>query len=321
MSALHGLALLLAGGGLAAAQAGDGAAGPSPWYLERPAPAAPDAGGDRMIETALLLAATLQDGSVPGFYDGQFQHVADRFDELARIAHAPELHHVLRVVAVMAIAEAASGPAVEQALQPLLIPPLQEFGTEMQSADGLRAAADDPEWIASVRRADLSLYARFALAKDGQSRAILEKIEVLEQYVRSKLDRLLDPSIDSDAFADVRFGRQVLFDIGYHYQQFDDFENAALWFGRLCDHLPGHRETRWAHYNLACIRALGGRPDEALSHLAAAHAVGFTDAAWMEKDGDLISLRGRPEFRALAAAMRNQVPPLEPAPEPVGGGR
>jgi hypothetical protein len=60
-----------------------------------------------------------------------------------------------------------------------------------------------------------------------------------------------------------------------------------------------------AHYNLACIAALTGRPDEAVEHLRSAHAVGFTDVAWMEEDGDLASLRERADFRALAARMRN----------------
>jgi hypothetical protein len=110
-----------------------------------------------------------------------------------------------------------------------------------------------------------------------------------------------------------------MFNIGYHYQQFDDFEHASEWFRMLTDNLPGTVDTRWAHYNLACIAAIQGRPDEAMEHLRQANAVGFTDSAWMAEDGDLKSLRDRPDFKLLLAAMRNEAP-SPPGTEPPRGG-
>jgi len=91
---------------------------------------------------------------------------------------------------------------------------------------------------------------------------------------------------------------------------------AAHWFGLLCDNLPGHRDTQMAHYNLGCIDALTGHPEEAMEHLRAAHAVGFTNVEWLQEDGDLTSLRGRPDFAALLALMRNQAPPDAPQAPP-----
>ena len=159
-----------------------------------------------------------------------------------------------------------------------------------------------------MQRADISEHARFALAKDGEPERVLEKIRELERNVTRQMPDILDPTVDSDRDFVLAWKRQVVFDIGYHYQQFDDFEHASEWFRKLTDALPGHRETRWAHYNLACIAALQGRPDEAMDHLKAAWAVGFADVSWMQEDGDLKSLRERPDFQALVQTMRGQVP-------------
>jgi len=167
-----------------------------------------------------------------------------------------------------------------------------------------------------VERADLSLHARFSLAKDGQPRRVLEKIAELESLVHRRLPEILDPDVDSNGNPRMAWYRQVVFDIGYHYQQFDDFEHATEWFRRLTDELPGHSETSWAHYDLACIAALQQRPEEAVAHLRAAHAVGFTDVQWMLEDGDLKSLRDRPDFQALAEAIRSGG-----QPQPGGRGR
>jgi hypothetical protein len=132
---------------------------------------------------------------------------------------------------------------------------------------------------------------------------------------------ILDPTLDSDRFPNLAYRRQVVFDIGYHYQQFDDFANATRWFRLLTDALPGHRETRWAHYNLACIAALQRRGDDALAHLEAAWEVGFSDVRWMQEDGDLASIRDRPEFQDLIARMRGLATGDPAIPDPPQDGR
>lgn len=282
----------------------------SPWYLERGTAVRTDPRPDPVLQTAQLLAALLRDGGVPGFYDGQFASLAGRSEPLGAIIRDAGLHHVLRVMAVMALAEVENGAPVAQILDPLVLPADEEFGIDLEAWER-RGALDDEDWTARLRAADLSQHARFALAKDGQPARVLEKIRVMEALVQRNMTVLLDPLVRTESFStrDVAWGRRVIFDIGYHYQQFDDFAHAAEWFSRLCDNLPGHRETSMAHYNLACIAALRGQPDEAVAQLGRAYAVGFTDVAWMEEDGDLRSIRGRPDFKALAATMRNESPP------------
>ena len=288
----------------------------SAWYEDRGPSPGPPAPVDTRLDTALKLSATLRDGRVPGFYDGQFASVKDRFAELASIAGDPDMNHVLRVVAVMALQEAGDGQPVRQALEPLLMPAAAEFAIEYDARSRVASDLDDELFIAQSLAADLSQHARFSLAKDGQPAPVLAKIKVMENHVQGRMTELLDPSVDSD---DPRFrlrfvaqDRMTLFDIGYHYQQFDDFARAAEWFQRLCQNLPGHRETEMAHYNLACIEALSGRPDSAMEHLRQAHDVGFTNVAWLEEDGDLASLRGRADFAELVALMRNEVAPAAP---------
>ncbi|HTE05111.1 MAG TPA: hypothetical protein VK824_02865 [Planctomycetota bacterium] len=282
----------------------------SPWYLERGTSVRPALPTDDIPEVALLLARELRDGGIPGFFDGQFKSTADRFDELAALAAEPSMNHVLRVMAVMALQEAGTGEKVAAALEPLLLTPEREFGID-HDANINRVGTDDPRDVTLLQIADLSEHARFALAKDGQPEAVLAKIRIMDHYVDHD-PKLLDPSYSSQESLKINYGRQVIFDIGYHYQQFDDYVHAREWFHKLCDNLPGMRETRWAHYNLACIAALSGHPEEALDELRAAYEAGFTDVGWLSQDGDLKSLRDRPDFQALVASMRNLDAPPEP---------
>ena len=284
----------------------------SPWYAERGSKPREPGPLDPVPDTAFRLALLLRDGGVPGFYDGQFASVADRFDDLARLANDPDMNHVLRVMAIMALQEAGSGAQVVAALDPLIIPAHEEVDINRDAWDAA-GRIDSPEFIQKLQRADISEHARFALAKDGEPDRVLEKIRELEHGVTRQLPDILDPTADSDRDFVLAWKRQMVFDIGYHYQQFDDFEHASEWFRKLTEALPGQRETRWAHYNLACIAALQGRPDEAMEHLKAAWAVGFADVSWMQEDGDLRSLRERPDFQALVQTMRGQVPAGEGA--------
>jgi len=277
------------------------------YYLQRRAedagPRAPRPGDD-LPTAAIELAALLRDGQVPGFYDGQFASLEGRLDELARLAADEAIHHTVRVMAVMAIQEIADGEAVARVLEPLLEPPEFEYDVEYQ--DFVRGGGgDDRDWIDQWQAADLSRYARYALGKDGQPQAVVRKIRELELHARKDVAKTLDPSIDTDTAFEIQVSwrRQLHFDIGYLYQQLDDYENAERWFRRLTDNLPGHRITRMCHYNLACIEALRGHGAAAVAELERAFAVGFTDVAWMDEDGDLASLRDREDYQQLRARM------------------
>ncbi len=293
----------------------------SPWYLERGTAPRPAAAPDEVPTIAAELAALMKDGGVPGFYDGQFRSVAGRFDELAAVACDPDMSHVLRVMAVMALQEAGDGERLAAVLQPLLLPADEEFQREQEDLTDLGRTVQ-PGKVRQRLEADLSLHARFALAKDGQPAAVLEKIDIMRQSQNLKrMARLLDPTVRSERSQTAWIGRDTMFRIGYHYQQFDDYAHASDWYHLLCDNLPGHSDTTWAHYNLGCIAALTGRPEEAIDQLRQAYGVGFTDSSWMAEDGDLRSLRERPDFRALLAEMRNEAPGRAtgpPSPNPPG---
>ncbi len=52
-------------------------------------------------------------------------------------------------------------------------------------------------------------------------------------------------------------------------------------------------------YNVACLNAVGGRPERALAHLEHAVQNGFGHREWIEHDPDLESLRSHPRYQAL----------------------
>ena len=161
-------------------------ASPSPWYLDRGTALRAPGPLDPIPDVGFQLALLLRDGRVPGFYDGQFASVAGRFDELAALASEPDANHVLRVMAVMALQEAASGEKLAAVLDPLVMPARDEVQDESDDffSIGRDASADLQR---RVKHADLSLHARFSLAKDGQPRRVLEKIAELESLVHRRL--------------------------------------------------------------------------------------------------------------------------------------
>jgi quercetin dioxygenase-like cupin family protein len=69
----------------------------------------------------------------------------------------------------------------------------------------------------------------------------------------------------------------------------------------LADGLEAHPESASLYYNLACLDAIQGERDAALASLRKAVELRPEVAEWAGGDEDFESLRGEPEFRALAA--------------------
>jgi len=67
----------------------------------------------------------------------------------------------------------------------------------------------------------------------------------------------------------------------------------------LEDGLRVHPEAGALYYNLACVEALSGSNDQALSYLEAAMRRGFRDREAIDGDHDLAGIRGLPEFHRL----------------------
>lgn len=54
-------------------------------------------------------------------------------------------------------------------------------------------------------------------------------------------------------------------------------------------------------YNMACVKALTNRPDDAMAYLERAAGAGFTDFIHIEQDPDLASLKSLPRYKRLMA--------------------
>ena len=82
------------------------------------------------------------------------------------------------------------------------------------------------------------------------------------------------------------------------YQSGQPAECARL-YGEAFDRAPA---TSRAAYDAACCAALADRPDAAFRHLHTAIAAGYRNFDWLQRDGDLASLRDRPEWAGVTAA-------------------
>ena len=65
-------------------------------------------------------------------------------------------------------------------------------------------------------------------------------------------------------------------------------------------------------YDLACVLALQGKPEDAMTALTAAYEAGWWNAPLTEGDSDLASLRERGDFKALLESMRGVVVESQP---------
>jgi tetratricopeptide (TPR) repeat protein len=75
-----------------------------------------------------------------------------------------------------------------------------------------------------------------------------------------------------------------------------DWERAEAALDEALALVPGQPVNL---YNLACVRAQRGRPDDALDALERAAAAGFSDFVLIARDPELEPVRGLPRFKAL----------------------
>lgn len=259
----------------------------------------------RLLRTVALdaLTAKMRDGGMPGFYDGQWRHLwplhPRMADELCAIAYDEGLHLVLRELAVMALHETRD-PALEKQLAKLVL------DEDKERRDAWEQWRDrSPTLMESYehRKYELSRYVRFSLAKAGMTGPILRMIRGMEQFLAEpqqqiaiawRGDRDNDPM-----WWTAEFLRALLFEIGYYYQQFDDYGSAERYYREVLGRFPESRTCENAHYNLACISAIQGKREQALDQLRRAIERGFNDRKWLLEDGDFASLRSDPKFLEL----------------------
>lgn len=263
---------------------------------------------DRVLDDRALLALerVMHDGRVPGFYDGQFQAVyagdPDAYRRMLALAWDPRVNFVLRTLAVMALHEPRR-PDLQNLLVPLLIDPLEEH--RRQEELQLRRSQSDAD-IRYYIDARLSQYARFALAKAGIGGPIEQKIAVLKAGYRQFLELASQyPAEEEDGTANFYLERAMdtIFEVGYHYQQLDRYEEAERHYSEVIECGTPLLARKWAHYNLACIRAIQGNAEGAIAELRLAVQHGFRDLSWAARDGDLKLLRDDPRFLRLLAGL------------------
>lgn len=77
-----------------------------------------------------------------------------------------------------------------------------------------------------------------------------------------------------------------------------DYELAYSTIEEALEDYPGHPRV---HYELACLRALQGRRDDAIEHLASAIEGEPATAKWAREDSDFDALRADAEFVKLVS--------------------
>jgi hypothetical protein len=93
----------------------------------------------------------------------------------------------------------------------------------------------------------------------------------------------------------------------HHYEEAEKLNREALEI-RQQVFGPDHPITASSVYNLACLAALTGRREEALSLLSQAvdHRLGAELDLGLQADTDLNSLHGQPRFEALVEHARDR---------------
>jgi hypothetical protein len=104
------------------------------------------------------------------------------------------------------------------------------------------------------------------------------------------------PLTDAHRQAIARFGHLARALAGYEARRFQECGPAYL-------AAAAQGGSQWDVYNGACCFALAGQADAAFEALGQLAKRGFTDAAELEKDEDLASLRGDPRWGPALARL------------------
>ena len=278
---------------------------------------------DELIEArvVVLFEEVMHDGSIPGFFDGQFARLHDLdptvYGRLVRIAWDRRIHFVLRALAVMALHEPRRAD-LEEYVTPLLISARAEVQIQADyEVRALRRLVDEYS-KQQFLVAKLSQYARFSMAKAGIDAPIRKKIQELSE--RAEVDvtyATIGPTMrpDGSATTALMLAMDKVFEVGYHYQQLDEYDAAEEVYRRILARPEPLGTKRWAHYNIACIRAIQGDKEGALSELRLAFQTGngLSDASWAARDGDLEILWDDERFLEIVAKVEAGVPIDPPA--------
>lgn len=271
---------------------------------------------NRYIDLAVqrTLEGIMHFGRIPGFYDGQFNElwiISDGiFHHLAAIARDADYAYQARVLAIMALHEKKEKDLLP-VLKPLILDPKEELRMAEEEFNLLRV---NERMILKHRVRNLSKYARFSLSKAGIADFNLAKIEVMKQWLLDKgrglfLENRKNLGLGINWNPGRSFGKNIILDIAYNYQQFDQYDSAEHWYKLLIGSFPEDEDSALlaeAHYNLACLYSVQHQVDLALKHLKLSVDKGFVDFSWMDRDRDLDNIRHEPAYQALREFMVDQ---------------
>jgi tetratricopeptide (TPR) repeat protein len=148
----------------------------------------------------------------------------------------------------------------------------QEAVSEYEAAERIRPEDCQPTLLA--------VQALRSLGRVEEAHAVQRRgAQVAERYLELNPD---DPRT-------LTLGASALMDLG-------EKRKALEWAARAQGLDP---DDPGLLYNVACVYALGGQPDEALDCLERAVRNGFGHREWLENDSDLASLRGNPRLAAI----------------------
>lgn len=253
----------------------------------------------------ILKENTDASGNFKGFYDGQFEDLVEIGPETGRVLLAimndnERFPLSLQQIAVRAMSEVGGRESLEA---------LRAFHKRMENEFGI----DDPLRHQEPRRV-LKTYARYVLARLGDTDASMEQITYLRHRMRSERRWR-------------RIGHAALYqwELAYEYHQVRNFAKAKEEYHRYLNDFPEEQLTvgnsrHVAYYNLCCICSLqAGASDgvleaqgldrkkleaQALRYLAKAFDENYTDFYWLTVDRDLDAIRKLPEFQALIDKQR-----------------
>jgi hypothetical protein len=228
-------------------------------------------------------------GEIKGFYREPFRGVAELGREagphLVAIAGNPAFEDTFRALAVRATGdlevEGAKGEL--RRLHDLL------EGRAVRKMERELGGDRSDDWDDHLFRATL-----YSLYRLGEPRPF-------DEWQRRLRGWREDPRADFIDDVDLQFR------LAYNYQQVKNYRRSRFEYLWLLDEveaygLPWMVET--VSYNLACLGALDGNREAALSYLEKAVEWGFRDREWLLRDADLDDLRDDPGFERILERLR-----------------
>jgi len=174
-----------------------------------------------------------------------------------------------------------------------------------EEADGLtvRYQDDESDWI--TISSDEELVEAISLLKNVSSpNPVLRLSLTLKSHQQAGGCRAGKPWGKRHGCGGKRWHRARFFSLqkeGLTLLQAGDYKAARAMFEEQLSIFEHHTPI----YNIACCEALAGNTSEALSYLQKSVNAGFTDAAHIENDSDLVSLRNEDGYKAILASLKS----------------